>query len=105
MLLTLAPLAAAAQVRIPHAMDEYVSDHLAPLASHFTRVKDHRELLVRQQFLQLLPALHRSPAIDEVTKIDGTLIYLMDLLRKGEHRGAAFIALGELATARADINT
>ena len=68
-------------------------------------VRERGELLVRQQFLQLLPALHRSPAIDEVTKIDGTLIYLMDLLRKGEHRGAAFIALGELATARADINT
>jgi FKBP12-rapamycin complex-associated protein len=90
-------------VVIPHAMDEYVSDHLEPLARFFARIKDHRDICVRQQFLQLLPALHKSPAIDAVTKIDGTLIYLMELLRKGEFRGAAFIALGELAAARPEI--
>ena len=90
-------------VCIPHAMDEYVSDNLRPLAEHFKRIKDHRDTHVRKQFLQLLPALHKSPAIDEVTKIDGTLIYLMDLLRKGEFRGDAFIALGELAAARPEI--
>lgn len=91
-------------VVIPHAMDEYVSDNLEPLArTLFAKIKDHRDVVVRRQFLQLLPALHTSPAIDEVTKIDGTLIYLMELLRKGEFRGPAFIALGELAAARPDI--
>jgi hypothetical protein len=77
-------------------------------------VKGHKDRSVRQQFLRLLPALHASPRVSadtaqttgistepplarlprgcvgeqlaEVTQFDGTVRYLIELLRKGEER-------------------
>lgn len=98
-------------VRVPHARDEFVSKHLEELVNGRRNrgtggvfsVKLHKDRSVRQQFLRLLPALHASPRLEEVTQFDGTVRYLIELLRKGEERAAAFRALGEIARTRDEV--
>lgn len=95
---------------VPHSRDEFVSNHLFELVNGrhgrpggVFSVKGHKDRSVRQQFLHLLPALHKSRGLEEVTQFDGTVRYLIELLRKGDERADAFRALGEIARTREEV--
>jgi FKBP12-rapamycin complex-associated protein len=78
----------------------FMHDHYQEICDIVYRLRDHREVLIRKQVVQLIPILaDYSPTDFAQQYLHKFMMFLSGMLKKDKERNDAFLAIGNIANA------
>eukprot|EP01052_Picozoa_sp_SAG31_P012956 SAG31_NODE_768_length_12226_cov_3.928424_3_plen_2501_part_00 len=80
-----------------HARDTCIRGKLSQLVPLLVPCKEHKDRVIKRQYMSLLPSLHISESA-HAPKLEETVRWLLNRLLKNDERAAAFDAVAELAS-------